>query len=83
MIDLDRQHSHTSNEIKNKATAVDIIRGNGVQHTNKLNYYTKNITKNKKAWFSTQNNVFFSRKSRVIISYKNEVELIDTQNTYK
>jgi len=56
--------------------------GNGVQHTKKANSYTKNITKKKLG--SADKVIFFiSRKSRVIISYKNSVKLIDTQNTYK
>jgi len=35
--------------------------GDGVQHTQKSKFYTKNI-KNKKAWFSTQSNIIYFKK---------------------
>ena len=37
--------------------------GNGVQHTKKSKFYTKNI-KNKKAWFSTQSNIIYFKKKQ-------------------
>jgi hypothetical protein len=37
------------------------LTGNGVQHTKKSKFYTKNI-KNKKAWFSTQSNIIYLKK---------------------
>ncbi len=33
---------------------------NGVRHTQKINSYTKNLTK--KAWFVTQSNIFYLKK---------------------
>ncbi len=36
---------------------------NGVRHTEKINSYTKNLTK-KKAWFVTQSNMFYFKKKQ-------------------
>ncbi len=49
----------------------DLYRGNGVQHTKRVNSYTKKNKKIKKLGSAHKVVFFISRKSRVIISCKN------------
>ncbi len=54
---------------------------NGVRHTEKISSYTRNLTKKKEAWFVTQSENFYLKKSSIINEFTHKIKTVFFPNS--